>query len=286
MSNPTVTKYASVSNGTLANSNPNGLANSGAVNGSGTNNLTTNLMRSLLSSSNKSGNRSYFNHLSSSNNNNNNNMNTSNNSLNTNSTNNIFVDNDLSTYSLLPPDSYKNHNSSSYVNSNNSMITATMPIHQNTGYNALRGMQSREKTIAQLNQNITDRASRDSKINPMSNVRKENSFYANSKENNSNGNVSLINGKDKNYHHHHHNSQVPNSNSSHVDASSIVNSFFGNNSTISTNSQQQKVRSSNLNHSRSVLSSKQLNSQTPIVIHHKKDDCLTSAGKFNFFIQF
>lgn len=275
--NPTVTKYASVSNGTLSSSNPNGLNNTGAVNGTGSNNLTSNLMRSLLSSSNKSGNRSYFNHLSSSNNNN---LNTSNNSLNTNSTNNIFVDNDLSTYSLLPSDSYKNQNNSSHLNSNNSMITATMPIHQHTGYNVLRSMQSREKAIANNNQNVSDRASRDSKINQIANIRKENSLYVHSKENNSNGNVSTLNGKDK--HHHHHHLHLPNSNTSHVDASSIVNSFFGNNSTISTNSQQQKIRSSKLNHSRSVLSSKQLNSQTPIAIQQRKDDCLTSAGKFFF----
>ncbi|CAF0938845.1 unnamed protein product, partial [Brachionus calyciflorus] len=266
--NSTVTKYASVSNGTLTNANTNGLNNStsltGVVNGNGTTstNLTSNLMRSLLSSSNKSGNRNYFNHLGSSNTNNNN---ISNNSLNTNSTNNIFVDNDLSTYSLLPSDSYKNnYNNSTYLNGNNSIITATMPMHQSNGYSAIRGMQSREKTIAQINQNSTERTSKDSKVNNnVSNVRKENSFYVNSKENNSNGNVSIINGKDK-HQHHSHQTQMVNANTSQIDANSII-------------------RSSNLNHSRSVLSSKQLNNQTPIINHHKKEDCLTSTEALQLY---
>ena len=197
-SNPSVTKYASVSNGTLANGST-GLLNTnsmntltGVVNGNGSasGSIATNLMRSLLTSSNKQNTtRGYFNHISSLNTNNNNsntngNNNMSNTSINnltlnanTNSnsnTNNIFVDNELSAYSLLPSESHKGNlnntlNISTINNlnttSNGSIITATMPIHQHTRHvnnnsnSNMNQLTSREKTHAQISSNNSNQQS-------------------------------------------------------------------------------------------------------------------------------
>ncbi len=104
MQNPaSVTKYASVSNGSqgLLNTSNNQLTN-GSVNNVNANNQTnvSNLMRSFLTSSNNPNklisnqNRSYFNHLNTSNNN---------------SAINIFTENDQSTYSFKPSENTLNN---------------------------------------------------------------------------------------------------------------------------------------------------------------------------------
>jgi hypothetical protein len=333
-----VTKYASVSNGSLANAT-NGLLNtnslSGVVNGNNgaSSNIATNLMRSLLTSSNKTQTRGYFNHLSTNNNNN-----TSNTSINgatnnsSNNTNNIFVENELSAYSMLPSDSYKGNLNTSLNNTQNtSIITATMPLHQhlvtsrhgNSNSN-LNQLTSREKTHAQLansNNSINSNSNLKSyEKGSISNLRKDNSFYVSTKENqntnnhsstnihnasyvsnsnNSNGNGNMITStlvkQQQQQQQQQTNFHNMSSNNSQVDTNSILNSFYANPSTISTsshpNSQPVKARSSKLAQNRSVLSSKQLNNQTPVNHHHhhsnngsSKADCLTSSGEYFEFL--
>ena len=99
-----VTKYASVSNGSngMLNTSGNQLTNGSVNNVSTSNNSNvSNLMRSFLTSSNNPNkilnthqNRSYYNHLNPSNNN---------------SAINIFTENDQSTYSFKPSDNTLNN---------------------------------------------------------------------------------------------------------------------------------------------------------------------------------
>jgi hypothetical protein len=109
LQNPTVTKYASVTNGAngLLNTSSNQL-NNGSINNvnGGTSSNVSNLMRSFLTSSNNpqkliaNQNRSYFNHLNPSNNN---------------SAINIFTENDQSTYSFKPSENTLNNFNTRFV---------------------------------------------------------------------------------------------------------------------------------------------------------------------------
>lgn len=111
LQNQSVTKYASVTNGTngLLNTSSSNQLNNGSMNnvtGGGTSSNVSNLMRSFLTSSNNPNkllanqNRSYFNHLNPSNNN---------------SAINIFTENDQSTYSFKPSENTLNNFNSRFV---------------------------------------------------------------------------------------------------------------------------------------------------------------------------
>jgi hypothetical protein len=286
----------------------------GVVNGSASasNAIATNLMRSLLTSSNKNNQaaRGYFNHIGSLNGNINNASNSSINNLTLNTNNasntNLYGENELTAYSLMPSESHKGNLNTSNNNNNSSIITATMPIHQHTRHHLngsntnLNQLTSRDKT--QVGSNNEPKTSRDSSKayeKTISTLRKENSFYVNSKENNNN-NVSYASTSNNNLalsnnalnsignsvtnnkitathypaavNNNHHNFSL---NGSQVDTNSILNSFYANPSTISTSSHPTKTKS-NLAQNRSVLSSKQMNNQTPVSSHNYQNHSGTS----------
>ena len=309
--NSSVTKFASVSNGTLNTGTGASLLNTSSTNQitnvlngtqtSSNNNITSNLMRSFLTSSNKppqqQTSRSYFNHLNSSTNN---------------SANNIFIENNdaTSSYTFMPAESLKavninnSFNSSSNFYNNSALITASITNNnannQNSSIRHSNGniMQMKEKSNAQISMNntlngsINDKTSRESskvqypqqqlQDKNNSNLRKENSFYVSTKENSAYQNLNtsnlnntkLLNGTNLN-----------NNNNTILDSTLISNSMYANGSNMSINShatvqQSQQNRSSNLINHRGVLSSKQLNNQSTNNAH--KNDYLTSTGRSKF----
>lgn len=270
-------------------------------------------MRSFLTSSNNPVNnkntntntntqRSYFNHLNSSNNT---------------SSNNLFNnDNDISTFSFVPSESVKTHNNnnttlnnnnvntslisnSSNFYGNNSLITASIQQnrHLNPNNNIIHTNHIKEKTNAQIsnhhnnsNTNVDKASLRDSsKIydkNNLSNLRKENSIYVSTKENTSfsnvNNNINTNNTSTGNL-------IKTKSNQALLDTNSITNSIYANSSNISivsthhSNNQNANNLANKSTH-RNVLSSKQINQQTPVLNHTpNKSDCLTSSEALQLY---
>ena len=314
--NIAVTKYASMSNGTLANANAL-LSNGSAMNltgvlGGASSNTNVNFMRSIINSTAKhsnsavsrsntgvaagNSNRSYFSHVNGSSNNNNK-PNASNTSMNmlmnaSSSANNIFTDHDLSTYSLLPSETYKN-NAAIVIKNATTKEKAMLAAHHHLTINN----NSQEKTSRDSSKLVDSGVSNNvSEKSSYANLRKEN---LSSKEN---APSSAKMSKEKQLQQF-----LLNQNNS-IDANSIISSFYGNNSTISNVSHQAQqqpalakktinpssstnLTSGNGGH-RGVLSSKQLNSQTANgkqisnsnlnASGVKKEDYLTSDGKSSF----
>lgn len=229
------------------------------------------------------------------------------------------MENETNSLSLLPGEVVKQATLNSSYNSSNTMPSHHPSITARFNASNVNAL-AREKSNAQLvvnnsnnssnagvnggggsNNNVNllitnsnDRASRDSKIfdKTFASTRKENTIYLSSKENASNHSLNTIattssannrsynfvSSKTQQLQHQHSNIDANNSliGSSNLNGGSGGHSS-GNNNAQSSNPQS---RSSNSNMYRNILSSKQINAQTPTVHHAThKNDSLTAAGE-------